>query len=146
MVITPPHMHDSAVSPCFHGCLAFLCRHYLPQSPSLCPLGQSSFSQQQTSPLDFSTVSMLQLPIDVPCMGPVSLSRACMTVARIICVILILFRLPQISCFIFSLKCFCSNQNSCPDVGIGPLLQFPNPPRAGPVLLTILFFLLIPSS
>ena len=89
---------------------------------------------------------MLQLPIDVPCMGPVSLSRACMTVARIICVILILFRLPQISCFIFSLKCFCSNQNSCPDVGIGPLLQFPNPPRAGPVLLTILFFLLIPSS
>ena len=73
------------------------------------------------------------------------LSRVCMTVARIVCVILIPFRLPQISCFILSLKCFCCDQNSFPDVGIGPLLQFPNPPRAGLVLLTILFFFLIPS-
>ena len=27
----PPH--DSAVSPCFHGCLAFLYRYFRPQSP-----------------------------------------------------------------------------------------------------------------
>ena len=55
------------------------------------------------------------------------------------CLILIPFRLPQISCFSLSLKCFSSDTDSCPDVGMGPLLQFPHPPRAGPVLLTLLF-------
>ena len=49
------------------------------------------------------------------------------------------FRLPQVSCFTLSLKCFSSDSDNCPDVGIGPLLQFPHPPRAGPVLLTLLF-------
>ena len=39
-----------------------------------------------------------------------------------------------------SLKCFSSDADSCPEAGIGPLLQFPLPPRAGPVLLTLLFF------
>ena len=34
---------------------------------------------------------------------------------------------------------------SCPDVGFRPLLQFPYPPRAGPGLLTLLFFPLVPS-
>ena len=54
--------------------------------------------------------------------------------------ILIPFRLPQISYFIHILKCFSSDSDNCPDVGIGPLPQFPHPPRAGPVLLTLLFF------
>ena len=44
-----------------------------------------------------------------------------------------------------SLKCFSSDSNSFPSVGIGPLLQFPHPPRAGPVLQTLLFFPLLPS-
>ena len=43
------------------------------------------------------------------------------------CLILIPFRLPQISCFTLSLKCFSSASDSFPDVGIGPLLQFPHP-------------------
>ena len=51
--------------------------------------------------------------------------------------ILIPFRLPQISCF--SLKCFSSDSDNCPAVGIRPLLQFPHPLRAGPVLPTLLF-------
>ena len=55
------------------------------------------------------------------------------------CLILIPFRLPQISCFTLSLKCFSSDSDNCPHVGIGPLFQFPNPLRAGPVLLTLLF-------
>ena len=55
------------------------------------------------------------------------------------CLILIPFRLPQISCFTLSLKCFSSDLDNCPDVGIGPLLQFPHWLRAGPVLLTLLF-------
>ena len=67
-----------------------------------------------------------------------------MAVART--VILIPFRPPQISCFTLSLKCFSSDSDNCPDVGIRPLLQFPHPPRAGPALLTLLFFSLVPSS
>ena len=54
------------------------------------------------------------------------------------CLILIPFRLPQMSCFTLSLKYF-SDSGNCPTVGIGPLLQFPHPPRLGPVLLTFLF-------
>ena len=54
------------------------------------------------------------------------------------------FRLPQISCFTLSLKCFSSDSDYYPRVGIAPLLQFPHTLRAGPVLLTLLFFL--PSS
>ena len=53
------------------------------------------------------------------------------------------FRLPQISCFTLSLKRFSSDSN-CPAVGIRPLLQFPHPPRVDPVLLTLLFFHLVP--
>ena len=62
------------------------------------------------------------------------------------CLILIPFRLPQISSFTLSLKCFSSASDNCPNVGIGPLLQFPHPLRAGPILLTLLFFPLVPSS
>ena len=62
------------------------------------------------------------------------------------CLILISFRLPQISCFTLSLKCFSSDSDSLPAVGIAPLLQFPNQPRAGPVLLTLLIFPLVPLS
>ena len=62
------------------------------------------------------------------------------------CLILIPFRLPQISCFTLSLRCFSSDSDSCRTVGIRPLLQFPHLTRAGPVLLTVLFFPLVPSS
>ena len=62
------------------------------------------------------------------------------------CLILIPFRLPQISCFTPSLTCFPPDSDNCPDVGIESLLQFPHLPRAGPILLTLLFFPLVPSS
>ena len=55
------------------------------------------------------------------------------------CLILIPFRLPPISCFILSLKCFSSDSDNCLDVGIGPLLQFPRPPGVVPVLPILLF-------
>ena len=55
------------------------------------------------------------------------------------CLILIPFRLPEISCFTLSLKCFSSGSDNCPTVRIRPQLQFPHPLRAGPVLLTLLF-------
>ena len=62
------------------------------------------------------------------------------------CLILIPFRLPQISCFTRRLKCFSSDSDNCPTVGIRTLLQFPHPPRVGPVLLILLFFPIVPSS
>ncbi|CAM9669101.1 unnamed protein product [Rangifer tarandus platyrhynchus] len=61
------------------------------------------------------------------------------------CLILIPFRLPQISCLTLSLKRFSSDSDNYPAVGIRPLLQFSHPPRAGPVLLTLLLFSLVPS-
>ena len=62
------------------------------------------------------------------------------------CLILIPFRLPQISCFTLSLKGFSSDSDNCPEVGIGPRLQFPHLLRAGPVLLTLPFPPLVLSS
>ena len=54
--------------------------------------------------------------------------------------------LQQIGCFNLSLRSFPSNSDSCPNVGMRLLLQFPNPRRAGPVLLTLLFPPLVPLS
>ena len=53
--------------------------------------------------------------------------------------ILVPFRLPQISCLTLCLKCFSSDPDSCPNVAVRPLLQFLRLRRAGPVLLTLLF-------
>ena len=46
MVVVPPPTHDSAVSSCFHGCLAFLHKHSLQQSPPSQPLNLSLLIQQ----------------------------------------------------------------------------------------------------
>ena len=43
------------------------------------------------------------------------------------CLILISFRLPLISCFTLSLKCFSSDSDSCPTVGTGPPASVPLP-------------------
>ena len=82
MVMAPPAMRDSAVSPCFHGCLAFLHRHFPPQSPPSHPLDLSLHGQHQPSPWDCSTVPKLQLPAAAPSRGPACLSGVCMAVAR----------------------------------------------------------------
>ena len=82
MVMAPPATRDSAVSSCFHGCLAFLHRHFPPQSPPSHPLNKSLHSQQQPSPWDCSTIPKLQLPATVPSRAPSSLSAVCMAAAR----------------------------------------------------------------
>ena len=46
------------------------------------------------------------------------------------CLILFPFGLPKISCFTLRLKCFSSNSDNCPDVGIGPPASVP-PPTEG---------------
>ena len=98
-----------------------------------------------TSPWDCSTIPKLQLPAAVLPRGPVSLSQVCMAATRTVW-------------FSFHLGCHRSavslsalnvspvTQDNCSNVGIGPLLQFPLPLSAGPVLLTLLFFLIVPLS
>jgi len=75
MVMALPPMRDSAVSPCFHGCPAFLHGHFPPQSPPPCPLNLSLCSQKQPSPRDCTTIPKLQLPSTVR-------SGVCMAAAR----------------------------------------------------------------
>ena len=84
MVMAPP---PPAVSPCFHGFLAFLHRHFPPQSPSshLPPTRYPHLSlrgQQQPSPWYCSTIPKLQLPASAPFRGRVFLSRVSMAAAR----------------------------------------------------------------
>ena len=80
MVMAPPTMGDSAVSPCFHGCLAFLHRHFLSRSLPSPPLHPSLCSQQQPSSWDLFMLP--KLPAAVPSRASSSLSGVCMAVAR----------------------------------------------------------------
>ena len=78
MVMVPPPMCDSAVLSCFHGCQAFLHRHFLPQSPPSQVVNPSLCSQQQPSLWDCSIIPKLQLPAAATCRGPASLSWVCL--------------------------------------------------------------------
>ena len=136
MVMAPPPTRDSAVSLCFHGCRAFLHRHFPPQSPPSHPLNLSLHSSPRPGIAPQSLNSSSQLlhiwRDQHSCLGYVGCNKDCL--------ILFPFRLPQISCFTLSLKCFSSDSDDCPNVGIGPLRQFPHPLRALPVLLICLIF------
>ena len=106
----------------------------LPHLPSICLSAVNTSPRLEIAPQYLnSSFQLLHLPGDlVPVWGMYGCGKDCL--------ILLSFRLSQISCFTLSLKCFSSDSDSCPDVGIRPLLQFPHLPRAGPVLLTLLFF------
>ena len=141
MVVALLPMRDSAVLPCFQGCLAFLHRHFPPQSPPSITLSVVNSSPRPwIAPQSLNSSSQ-----------PSTFQGTCVPVQDMYgsgkdCIILLPFRLPQISWFTLSLKSFSSDSDSCPNVGIGPLLQFPHPLRAGPVLLTLLFSPLVQSS
>ena len=136
MMMAPPPTHDSAVSPCFHVCLAFLpgISHHdlLPPLPSIRLFTVTSSSRPGIAPQSLNSNSQLLClsGARVPVWGMCVCGKDCLT--------LIPFRLPQISCFTLSLKCFSSDSDSCPDVGIRPQLQFPHVLRAGPVLTLLL--------
>ena len=83
-VMALPATCDSAVLPCFHGCLAFLHRHFPPQSPPSHPLDPTLCSEQQSLHWDCSTVLKLQLPAAAPSRRPTFLPGICMAVARIV--------------------------------------------------------------
>ena len=130
MVMAPPLTCDSAVSPCFRGCLAFLHRHFPPQSPLSHPLHPSLPSRQQPSPWDCSTIPKLQLPASAPSRRPAFLPGGMYGCGKD-CLMIIPFRLPQISCFTLSLKCFSSDSDNCPAVGIGSDPCFSSPTCQG---------------
>ena len=109
MVMTPPPTHDSAVSSCFHGCLAFLHRLFPPQSPPSRSLGLSLCSQQQHLLWGCSTIPMVQLPTAAPSRGPASLSGVHMAAGRAVC-------------FSFHLRCHRSAA-SLSALNVSPLTQ-----------------------
>ena len=137
--MAPPAMCDSSVLPCFHGCLACLHRHFLPGSPPSHPLNPSLHMTVESGPHPGiapqslnSSSQPLHLPRDLhPCRAHVWLWQRLSDSHYIQAVTDHLFH--------SRLKCVSSDSDNCPDVGIGPLLQFPHLPRAGPVLLTLLF-------
>jgi len=99
----------------------------LPHSPSIC------LSTVKTSPCPGIAPQSLNSISQPPhCLGYLWLWQGLS--------VRIPFRLPQISSLTLSLKCFPSDPDNCPYVGIRPLLQFLHLPRAGPVLLTLPLF------
>ena len=137
MVVAPLPTRDSAALPRFHGCLAFFHRHFPPQPSASHPLDPSFQSQQPPSPWVGLTIPKLQLPATVPSGVGTSAARTVL--------ILIPFRLPQISSFPLSLKCFSSDSDKCSDVGVRPLLQFPTA-EGGSSPANTLVFPPVPSS
>ena len=98
--------------------------HYdlLPHIPSTRLSAVNSSPHPGTAPQSPNSSSQL-LWTSVPVWGMYGCSKDCL--------ILIPFRLPHISCFTLSLKCFSSDSDDCRVVGIRPLLQFPHLPGAG---------------
>ena len=137
-----PATHDSAESPCFHGCLVFLRRRLPPQSPPSHPLHPSLHSQQQPSPWGCSaspnsSSQPLPLPGDLcPCPGCVWLRQA---------LILIPFRPPQLSCFTVRIKRLSSDSDIRPMWASVPAsVPPPAEGRTGPTNTPV--FPLVPSS
>ena len=147
MVMAPPATCDS-VSLCFHGCKALLHIHFPVQSLPSHPLDQSLHSQEQPSSRGCSTIPKLHLPVTafqgtgVPVRG----MNVCMCPARTVW-------------FSFYLGCHRSAV-SLSTLNVFPLTHtiapkwvsdpsgwgsVPPPTRAGLVLLTLLFFPLVPS-
>ena len=128
MVMAPRPTRDPAAPPCFHGCPAFP-----PVSPTHA-LDPSLHRPQQPSPgIAPQPLSSSSQPLRPPGALPSWLGlvwpRQGLSAFPPL-------RLPQVRCFALSLKCFSSDSDSCPDVAIRPLLRFPHPRRAGPVLLS----------
>ena len=138
MVMAPPSMCDSAASPCLHGCPASLHRHLPPQSPLSHPLDLSLHSQQQPLPWYCSTIPIFQLPAAIPSRGPVQgmygCGKDCLFSFHLDC------HRSAVSLSAFNVSPL--TQRVAPMWGSDPASVPHRPPglRAGPVLLTLLFF------
>ena len=103
---------------------------------NLLPHIPRSVSPQSTVALALycSTIPKLQLPAAASARGPASLSRVCMAVARTVWFSF------HLGCHRSALLLWLRQLPRCVDQ---TLLNFPHPRRAGPVLLTLLFFPLV---
>ena len=121
----------------------------LPRLPSFPPQVFPTTTSSLTSPRFISPQSIATLSLGllhnpwIPASSHCTFQGTCFPVQGMYgrgknCLILIPFRLPQISCFTLRLQCFSSDSDSWPVVRIWPLIQFPHLPRAGPALLTLL--------
>ena len=119
--------------------LDFLHRYFQPQTPPSHPLYPSLHSQQQPSPWDCSTNPKFQLPATV-LPGDLCSCQGYLWLKQGLSDSLSTYPAAQTSCFTPSLKCFSSVSDNCPDVGIGPLLQFSHPLSSVLVLQILLFF------
>ena len=137
MVMAPPRRHDSAV---FHASMAVqlsstgISHHsLLPHILSIHLSAVNSSPRPRITPQSLiSSSQLLRLSRDVhPCPAYAWLWQGLSDSHSI--------SAATISCFPLSLQCFSSDSDNCPDVVIRPLLQFPHPPRVGPVLLTFPF-------
>ena len=129
MVMAPPPTRDSAIQPCFHGCLAFLRRNFPPQSLLHIPL--IHLSTINSSPrAGIAPQSLNSSHCAVQGMYGFGKDR----------LILIPLRLPQISCFPSTFNVSPLTQTIARMWGSEPCFSSPHPPRAGPVLLTLSFF------
>ena len=143
MVMAPPAVHDLAVSPRFHGCLlsstGISSHNLVSHIPSIrLPAGNSS-SRPGIAPQSLTPAPSCYAfqGNSIPVRGMYGCSKDYL--------ILIPFRLPQISCFTPSLL-FLLWLRQLPWCGDQSPASVPALPRAGPVLLTLLFSLLVPSS
>ena len=126
-------------------CLVFLRRHFSPPSPLWHSLGH--LLAVSNRPHLWMAPQFLHSNFQPLCLlGDPHTFTGYVWLWQGLSVILTPFRLPQINCFTFSLKCFSSEQNSCLDIGNGPLLQLPHLLRADPVTLALLFSPLPPLS
>jgi len=66
MVMAPPPTHDSAVSPCFHGFLAFLHCHFPPLSPSSHPLHLSAVNSSPRPGIAPQSLKLSSQPLCLP--------------------------------------------------------------------------------
>ena len=124
-------MHDSAVSPCFHGCQV---------PPKTFPTTISSL----TRPCPGISLQFIYSSSQLVCfLGDLHPFQQYVWQQQGLSVWFLFHLEYQISCFTHRLKWFSSVPNNCSNVGIRDLLQFPHPSRAGAFLLTLLFFPLL---
>ena len=120
MVMAPPPLRDSAALPCFLA--AWLSSTGISHHNLLPHIGLSTVNSSPHPGITPHSPNSSSQPLHP--LRDLSPSRGMYGCGKN-CLILILFRLSQISCFTVRLKCFFSDSDNCPDVGIRPLLQFP---------------------
>ena len=128
-------------------CLACSLPSFLPQAfaTTISPLTSlGAVSMQSIAGLTLRLLHNLYAPASIDC--AFQGTHIPVAAAKIVCVILISFRLSQIICFTLSLKCFPFVPNNCPNVAIWTSASVPSPTKGRSSPTNSPLFLLFPSS